>query len=37
MVFLAREMLRDPYWPGGAAMVLGVKTDGLLPVQYGRA
>ena len=37
MVFLAREMLRDPYWPGRAAKTLGVKTDGLLPVQYGRA
>ena len=37
MVFLAREMLRDPYWPGRAAKALGVKTDGLLPVQYGRA
>jgi len=37
MVFLAREMLRDPYWPGRAARVLGVKAAGLLPVQYGRA
>ena len=37
MVFLAREMLRDPYWPGRAAKALGVKTEGLLPVQYGRA
>jgi 2,4-dienoyl-CoA reductase-like NADH-dependent reductase (Old Yellow Enzyme family) len=37
MVFLAREMLRDPYWPGRAAKALGVKTDGFLPVQYGRA
>ena len=37
MVLLAREMLRDPYWPGRAAKVLGVKTEGLLPVQYGRA
>ena len=37
MVFLAREMLRDPYWPGRAAKALGLKTDGLLPVQYGRA
>jgi 2,4-dienoyl-CoA reductase-like NADH-dependent reductase (Old Yellow Enzyme family) len=37
MVFLAREMLRDPYWPGRAAKALGMKTDGLLPVQYGRA
>jgi len=37
LVFLARELLRDPYWPGRAAQALGVKTDGLLPVQYGRA
>ncbi len=37
MVFLAREMLRDPYWPGRAAKTLGVPTDGLIPVQYGRA
>jgi len=37
MVFLTREMLRDPYWPGRAAKALGVKTDRLLPVQYGRA
>jgi 2,4-dienoyl-CoA reductase-like NADH-dependent reductase (Old Yellow Enzyme family) len=37
MVFLARELLRDPYWPGRAASALGVKTDGLIPVQYARA
>ena len=37
MVFLAREMLRDPYWPARAAKELGVETDGLLPVQYARA
>ncbi len=37
MVFLAREMLRDPYWPGRAAKALGHKTEGLLPIQYGRA
>jgi 2,4-dienoyl-CoA reductase-like NADH-dependent reductase (Old Yellow Enzyme family) len=35
VVSLAREMLRDPYWPRRAARVLGVKTDG--PVQYERA
>ena len=35
MVFLAREMLRDPYWPRRAAQVLGVKIKG--PVQYERA
>ena len=35
MVLLAREMLRDPYWPRRAAMDLGVKIAG--PKQYGRA
>jgi 2,4-dienoyl-CoA reductase-like NADH-dependent reductase (Old Yellow Enzyme family) len=35
MVFLAREMLRDPYWPRRAAQALGVKIKG--PVQYDRA
>jgi 2,4-dienoyl-CoA reductase-like NADH-dependent reductase (Old Yellow Enzyme family) len=37
MVFLAREMLRDPYWPMRAANALGAKVEGLTPVQYGRA
>src|SRR5215472_17083586 len=35
MVFLARELLRDPYWPRRAAQELGVKIKG--PVQYERA
>jgi len=35
MVFLARELLRDPYWPRRAAQELGVKIQG--PVQYERA
>jgi 2,4-dienoyl-CoA reductase-like NADH-dependent reductase (Old Yellow Enzyme family) len=35
LVFLAREMLRDPYFAHHAAKELG--HDGLLPVQYGRA
>jgi 2,4-dienoyl-CoA reductase-like NADH-dependent reductase (Old Yellow Enzyme family) len=35
MVLLAREMLRDPYWPRRAAKKLGVEIAG--PVQYGRA
>jgi 2,4-dienoyl-CoA reductase-like NADH-dependent reductase (Old Yellow Enzyme family) len=38
LVLLAREMLRDPYWPYHAAKKLGV--DGaaeILPVQYARA
>ena len=35
LVFLAREMLRDPYWPRRAAKALDVKIAG--PVQYGRA
>ncbi len=34
-VFLARELLRDPYWPLHAAQALGVKIK--LPSQYGRA
>lgn len=35
LVFLAREMLRDPYWPRRAAKVLDVKIKA--PVQYERA
>jgi 2,4-dienoyl-CoA reductase-like NADH-dependent reductase (Old Yellow Enzyme family) len=35
MVFLARELLRDPYWPRRAAQELGVKLKP--PVQYERA
>jgi len=35
MVLLAREMLRDPYWPRRAAQVLGQKIKA--PVQYERA
>lgn len=34
-VLLARELLRDPYWPLHAAKVLGA--DGPWPKQYGRA
>ena len=34
-VFLARELLRDPYWPMHAAQVLGVQT--AWPSQYLRA
>jgi len=37
MVLLAREMLRDPYWPVRAARTLGMKPEGMVPVQYGRA
>jgi len=37
IVFLAREMLRDPYWPLHAAAVLGQKERTAPPVQYGRA
>jgi 2,4-dienoyl-CoA reductase-like NADH-dependent reductase (Old Yellow Enzyme family) len=37
IVMLAREMLRDPYWPYHAALKLGVETAGdLLPIQYSR-
>jgi 2,4-dienoyl-CoA reductase-like NADH-dependent reductase (Old Yellow Enzyme family) len=35
MVLLAREILRDPYWPRRAAQLLGHKTKP--PVQYERA
>lgn len=35
VVLLARELLRNPYWPHLAAKKLG--HDGLWPVQYGRA
>lgn len=35
IVFLARELLRDPYWPRHAAQALGVKIKA--PVQYERA
>jgi 2,4-dienoyl-CoA reductase-like NADH-dependent reductase (Old Yellow Enzyme family) len=34
LIFLEREMLRDPYWPRRAAKMLGEKTK--LPVQYER-
>ena len=34
-VFLARELLRDPYWPLHAARVLGVDLE--WPKQYSRA
>ncbi len=34
-VFLAREMLRDPYWASHAAKALGA--EGAWPVQYARA
>ena len=35
LVFLARELLRDPYWPRRAAKDLNVKLDP--PAQYQRA
>jgi len=37
MVFLARELLRDPYWPFHAAAKLGQKYHDYLPKQYERA
>ena len=38
LVLLAREMLRDPYWPYHAAVKLGVqKAPEILPIQYARA
>ncbi len=35
MVFLARQLLRDPYWPLHAALELGIEMKA--PIQYGRA
>lgn len=37
IVLLARELLRDPYWPRRAAVELGEKMDLIAPRQYGRA
>ena len=37
MVLLAREFLREPYWPLKAAHALGRKDSVTTPVQYGRA
>jgi 2,4-dienoyl-CoA reductase-like NADH-dependent reductase (Old Yellow Enzyme family) len=37
LVLLAREFLREPYWPRRAAMALGCKGAVTGPVQYGRA
>ena len=38
LVMLAREMLRDPYWPYHAAIELGYEqAASILPVQYARA
>lgn len=38
LVLLAREMLRDPYWPYHAAVKLGVENAAeILPIQYARA
>ncbi len=38
LVMLAREMLRDPYWPYHAAVKLGVENASeILPIQYARA
>lgn len=38
LVMLAREMLRDPYWPYHAALKLGDERSAtILPVQYARA
>ena len=37
LVLLAREFLREPYWPRRAARALGVKEAVSPPLQYGRA
>lgn len=33
IALLAREMLRDPYWPYHAAKQMGIDTKGLIPIQ----
>ena len=35
IALLARELLRDPYWPFHAAQKLGIETKTILPVQKG--
>jgi 2,4-dienoyl-CoA reductase-like NADH-dependent reductase (Old Yellow Enzyme family) len=37
LVYLARQMLRDPYWPIHAAKALGDAERVRVPPQYGRA
>lgn len=37
LVYLAREMLRDPYWPLRAAVTLGRTAQARLPLQYNTA
>lgn len=37
IVLLARELLRDPYWPRRAAVELGEDAKMIAPRQYGRA
>jgi 2,4-dienoyl-CoA reductase-like NADH-dependent reductase (Old Yellow Enzyme family) len=37
LVFLARELLRDPYWPLRAATALHQRDAAPVPVQYARA
>jgi 2,4-dienoyl-CoA reductase-like NADH-dependent reductase (Old Yellow Enzyme family) len=37
LVFLGREMLRDPYWPLRAAVKLGHTSSTRLPIQYNTA
>ncbi len=34
IILLAREMLRDPYWPYRAAQELDEKNSATLPIQY---
>jgi 2,4-dienoyl-CoA reductase-like NADH-dependent reductase (Old Yellow Enzyme family) len=37
LVLIARELLRDPYWPLRAQKELHAKTEPLVPQQYARA
>jgi len=37
MIFLAREFLRDPYWPRRAAVALASENEVSVPIQYRRS
>jgi 2,4-dienoyl-CoA reductase-like NADH-dependent reductase (Old Yellow Enzyme family) len=37
LVLLARELLRDPYWPVHAAQALHQRDRSFIPPQYARA
>ena len=37
MIFIARQFLRDPYWPRRAAIALASENDAPIPIQYRRS